>query len=186
MSKTYTPAEYTAELERQIVQVFALTASLSESALNWQPTPKSWSIGQCLDHLVIMNRMYAKALPQAVAHNRDQLRSRQTPMQASGWFTATFLRYEEPPPKIKLPAPGKISPPSKLTAAVVDEFQGLNLQLVAFMRQWGETDLGELRVKDPLFPIHLTADTQLLVIAAHNRRHIWQAEQVKKRAGFPQ
>ena len=53
------------------------------------------------------------------------------------------------------------------------------------MHQWGGTDLGDLRVKDPLFPLHLTADTQLLIIAAHNRRHLWQAENVKKNSGFP-
>jgi hypothetical protein len=42
-----------------------------------------------------------------------------------------------------------------------------------------------LKVKDPLFPLHLTVDTELLIIAAHNRRHLWQAENVKKDDGFP-
>ena len=182
----YTPAELVSELERQSAQALAIAHDLSEPALNWQPNGgKAWSVAQCLDHLAIMNRMYVKALQDAVANNEDQLEPRQDPIQPSGWFTRLFIRYEEPPPKIKLPAPKKIAPPSKLTSAVVSDFQGLQKQLADFVREWGEADLGDLRVKDPLFPLHLTADTQLLIIAAHNRRHLWQAEQVKGNAGFP-
>ncbi len=91
---------------------------------------------------------------------------------------------EEPPPKIKLPAPRKISPPSKLTNAVVGEFCGLQKQFADFVREWGDSDLGDLKVKDPLFPMHLTVDTEMLIVAIHNRRHLWQAEQVKKSSGF--
>ena len=182
----YTPQEFVAEIERQSRQAQALAGGLSEAALNWQPNgSKSWSVAQCLDHLVIMNRMYVKTLRDAVAKNEDQLEPRKVPIQPSGWLTRLFIRYEEPPPKIKLPAPKKIAPPSQLTSAVVDAFQSLQQQFVDFVREWGEADLGDLKVKDPLFPIHLTADTELLIIAAHNRRHLWQAENVKKSAGFP-
>jgi len=181
-----TTQELVAELERQSAQAQDLAGGLSEPALNWQPNGgKAWSVAQCLDHLAIMNRMYVKALQDAVANNEDQLEPRTVPIQPSGWFTRLFIRYDEPPPKIKLPAPKKIAPPSQLTSAVVSDFQTLQRQLADFVREWGEADLGDLKVKDPLFPLHLTADTQLLIIAAHNRRHLWQAEQVKKSEGFP-
>ena len=132
-----------------------------------------------------MNGKYVKALQDAVANNEDQLEPRKVPIQPSGWFTRMFIRFEEPPPKFKLPAPKKISPPSKLTGAVVEEFWRCKMQLADFVRQWGEADLGDLKVKDPLFPLHLTVDTELLTVAIHNRRHLWQAENVKKNAGFP-
>ena len=183
----YTPEEFVAELERQSAQAQTLAGGLDETALNWQPNGgKGWSVAQCLDHLLIMNRMYVKALQGAVESNRDQLEPRKVPIKPSGWFARWFIGFEEPPPKLKLPAPRKISPPSRLTSAILRDFEAVQNQLVEFARKWGETDLGDLRVKDPLFPMHLTADTQLLVIAAHNRRHLWQAEQVKKNAGFAQ
>lgn len=182
----YTPTEFIAELDRQTAQAQSLADGLGETALNWQPkSGKGWSILQCLDHLAIMNAKYLKALQDAVANNEDQLEPRKTPIQPSGWFTRWFIGMEEPPPKIKLPAPGKISPPSKLTGVVVGEFCGLQKQLADFVRQWGEADLGDLKVKDPLFPLHLTVDTLMLVVAIHNRRHLWQAENVKKNADFP-
>ena len=182
----YTPAELIAELARQTAQAQVLASGLSEAALNWQPNGgKGWSILQCLDHLAIMNGKYVKALQEAVAHNEDQLEPRKAPIQPSGWFTRWFIATEEPPPKIKLPAPKNISPPSKLTGAVVEEFCALQKQFADFVREWGDADLGDLKVKDPLFPLHLTVDTQMLVVAIHNRRHLWQAENVKKNAGFP-
>lgn len=182
----YTPEEFIAELGRQSAQAQAVAAGLSAAALNWQPNGGSgWSVLQCLDHLAIMNAKYVKALQDAVENNRDQLEPRKVPIQPSGWFTRWFIGMEEPPPKIKLPAPKKIAPPSHLTSAVLGDFEAAQDQLVEFLRQWGETDLGDLKVKDPLFPMHLTADTQLLIISYHNRRHLWQAEQVKKNAGFP-
>ena len=182
----YTPEELVAELERQSAQAEALATGLSDAALNWQPNGgKSWSVAQCLDHLVIMNRMYVKALQDAVANNRDQLEPRKVPIQPSGWFTRLFIGYEEPPPKIKLPAPKKISPPSQLTGAVVEEFRGAAEGVRRFRAPVGRNRSRRPAVKDPLFPLHLTADTQLLIIAAHNRRHLWQAEKVKKNAGFP-
>jgi hypothetical protein len=182
----YTPEELATELDRQGAQAQTLTVGLSEAALNWQPHGgKSWSIGQCLDHLTTMNAIYLKALQAAVESNRDQLEPRKVPIQASGWLMRLVVSYEEPPPKIRLPAPKKISPPSRLTGAVIGDFEALQKQLADFIHEWGDADLGDLRVRDPLFPMHLTVDTELLIIAAHNRRHLWQAENVKKNAGFP-
>src|ERR1039457_1096473 len=172
MKQEYGTQEYIAELERQSAQAETLANGLDESALNWQPNGgKSWSVAQCLDHLVIMNAIYAKALQAAVESNRDQLEPRKVPIQPSGWFTRFFIGFEEPPPKLRLPAPKKIAPPSQLTSAILGDFEAVQTQLVEFVRQWGDTDLGDLRVRDPLFPLHLTADTELLIVAAHNRRH---------------
>lgn len=182
----YTPEELIAELDRQAEQARALGAGLSDSALNWQPSGgKSWSVGQCLDHLVIMNRLYIKALHDAVDNNRDQLEPRKVPIQPSGWVMRWFIGTEEPPPKLKLRAPRKLAPPSQLTGAVVDEFGGLQKQLVEFVREWGTADLNDLLFKNPVVPIQLKADTALLLMSYHNRRHLWQAENVKKAEGFP-
>ena len=68
---------------------------------------------------------------------------------------------------------------------MVSNFRTLQKQLADFVQEWGGADLGDLKVKDPLFPLHLTVDTELLIIAAHNRRHLWQAENVKKTVSFP-
>jgi hypothetical protein len=182
----YTSAELIAEFDRQAAQAQATAAGLTDAALNWQPSGgKSWSVAQCLDHLAIMNRLYMKALRDAVENNRDQLEPRRVPIQPSGWFMRWFIGTEEPPPKFKLPAPKKLAPPSRHSGAVVDDFVSLQKQLADFVREWGETDLNDLKMKNPLAPIQLKADTALLLVSYHNRRHLWQAENVKKNVGFP-
>ena len=182
----YTAAEYIAELDRQSTMAQALAGGLSDASLNWQPNGgNSWSVAQCIDHLAIMNAKYLKTMQDAVAANEDQLEPRKAPIQPSGWLTRWFIGTEEPPPRFKLPAPKKIQPPSKLTGLVVGDFCDLQKQLADFVHEWGEADLGDLKVRDPLFPIHLTVDTELLIIVYHNRRHLWQAANVTKSVGFP-
>src|ERR1700758_3359195 len=85
MSNSYTPAEYVAELDRQIAQVSVLTAGLSVPALNWQPDPHSWSIGQCMDHLVRTNEAVLAAMRTTAEANRDELRPRAGDIQPAGW-----------------------------------------------------------------------------------------------------
>jgi len=182
----FTPGELIAELDRQSGMARALAQGRSERALNWQPKGgKGWSVLQCVDHLLIMNRKYVEVLREAVASNEDQLEPRKVPIQPSGWFTRWFIGTEEPPPKFKLPAPGQLQPPSSLNGAIVDEFCDVQKQLADFVRECGEADLGDLKVKNPLAPIHLTADTVLLLISYHNRRHLWQAANVTRAEGFP-
>ena len=153
MNFEYGPDEYIAELHRQSEQAQALVSGLDDTGLNWQPDGgKGWSVAQCLDHLVIMNRLYAKALLAAIDSNRSQLRERRVPMQPSGWLTRLLIRFEEPPPKLKLPAPRKISPPSQITSAILIEFEAVQNQLIEFVHDYGEADLGYLRVARPAVP----------------------------------
>ena len=37
-------------------------SDLSEIQINWKPSPKSWSIAECLEHLIISNRIYFEVL----------------------------------------------------------------------------------------------------------------------------
>ena len=31
---------------------------LSENQINWKPSKEKWSIGECVDHLVVMHKLY--------------------------------------------------------------------------------------------------------------------------------
>ena len=41
----------TSEYQRDLGQ-------LSSTQLNWKPDPKSWSVGQCIDHVIVTNELY--------------------------------------------------------------------------------------------------------------------------------
>jgi DinB superfamily len=186
MKNRYTPEEYAAELQRQTQQVASLAGALDDSALNWQPGPKSWSIGQCLDHLVVMNTAMVGAMREAVSENLDQLEPRQKPIEAASWLTRWYVDHTEPPPKMKLRAPGKIVPTSRVSGDVLARFEAAQQGILDFVREFGSADLGDVRYKNAIVSgVRLSIDTGLALMAVHNRRHLWQAEQVKSNAGFP-
>src|SRR4249920_3900263 len=41
-------------------------SGISADQLNWKPSPGSWSIGQCLDHLVVSDSSYFSILKKVV------------------------------------------------------------------------------------------------------------------------
>jgi hypothetical protein len=54
------------------------------------------------------------------------------------------------------------------------------------VRDGAELDLNRIRFHNPFVAtLRFTVGAGLLIIAAHNRRHLWQAEQVRQAAGFP-
>ena len=186
MNTSYTPAEYMAELERQAAQVAALTAGLSDSALNWQPSEKSWSIGQCLDHLVRSNDATLAAMRVTAESNRDKLRPRAGEMRPAGWLSRWFVKDIGPDVEKKFKAPGKIVPASRVSDDVVPRFLGTQKMVEQFVVDFGDADLGGLRYPNPLLPVvRWTIDTGLLILIRHNARHLQQAERVKESAAFP-
>src|SRR6516225_3059972 len=101
MNDRCTPAEYIAELKRQGREASTLTSGLTESSLNWQPNPQSWSIGQCLDHLVRTNEAALAAMRATVEDNLDELRPRLGMIQPAGWPSRRFIRAIGPDAKTK-------------------------------------------------------------------------------------
>ena len=187
MNLQYTPEEYVAELQRQTRQAASLVQGLGLPSLNWQPMAgKSWSVGQCLDHLTRTNTLSLNAMRAAVEENRDQLEPRQKALQPSGPLTRFYAKFSEPPPKVKLPAPRKLAPPSQLAEDVAANFAGTQNGLVEFVQQYGGADLGDVKYNNSLVSdLRITIDTGLVILAVHNRRHLWQAEQVRKNPDFP-
>ncbi len=59
--ETLTPSwsvRLTTDLTANDETAMRLLAGLTDEQLNWQPTPGTWSVGQCLDHLCITNETY--------------------------------------------------------------------------------------------------------------------------------
>jgi hypothetical protein len=174
-----------AAAEREASEV---VAGLSSAQANWQPNGgRSWSIVQCLSHLARMNRVYAAAMYEA-ASRAARSGSIAPPIQISpGWFAARFTRSMEPPVRTKMKSPRKAVPvqqgdPVEAVAEFVNSHEPVRGVIEAASR----LDLNRVRFKNPFVPLlRFTIGTGLLVITAHDRRHLWQAACVKKTSGFP-
>jgi hypothetical protein len=161
-------------------------AGLSREQANWRPDNGSgWSVAQCIDHLARTNDVYGAALTEAV--QRAVLR--RPPMRrgpiSPGWFARNFLKSIEPPPKRRFPARPIVLPEDSRDPEVA--FQGLlesHESLRRLMADAADLDLNRIRYRNPflrnwrLFPVGVG----LLTLPAHERRHLWQARNVRQRA----
>jgi hypothetical protein len=162
----------------------ALAAGLTEEQLNWQSVPGSWSVGQCLEHLCIMNEAYLSSISAALKEKPDSPVDRITP----GWFGRWFIRsFVEPSPHSKrVPAPRKIRPAARIDLAVVDRFLSGNKSCRELIVRTRAKDVNRIRFWNPLAPgIRFTVGTGLEIISGHERRHLLQAQRVRDSVNFP-
>lgn len=173
------------ELEANERRAQALVADLDAGSLNWRPDDRSWSTAQCLDHLNVANRDYLVAMRPTLDAARRRRRTRRGPVRP-GWVERWFVGFLEPPPKRKAPAPKKIIPALRGDKeALLAEFHRLHQEAAALLRESADLDLS-VRFPNPFFPlVRFTVWTGFLVIPTHERRHLWQAEQLRKKPGFP-
>ena len=173
------------DLEANERRAEALVAGLDDGSLNWRPDERSWSTAQCLDHLNVANRIYLEAMRPSIEEARRQGRMRRG-LVRPGWFERWFVANLEPPPKRKLPAPKKIVPAFRgEKEALLTEFRRLHAEAAGLLREAADVDLG-VRFPNPFIKLfRFRVWTGFLVIPTHERRHLWQAEQLRGKPGFP-
>ena len=165
----------------------ALTGGLSDAQANWQPGGGTrWSIAQCLDHLGRIDAMYTAHFRAIVERARAERRGSFVSVSPTR-FGRMFVRSLEPPPRQRLNAPASVAPPSSIPIerALSSYLSGLDAykQLVAAC---ADIDVNRVTGPNPFARvIPMRVATALLVIPAHDRRHLWQAEQVRRSPDFP-
>lgn len=197
MAGTSPPATASSNLSPDLQQILAeladldrraaeMVRALSNDQLNWKPNATEWSIAQCLDHLAKSNYEYSAALHRAIEQARQEPVSAPAPLRP-GVFGRTFVRALEPPPRQKMKAPKKIIPSDCMDKdEVLRRFLESEEAMREVVRDGAGLDLNRIRFKNPFFWfLRFTVGTGLLIIAAHNRRHLWQAQTILENPRFP-
>ncbi len=159
-----------------------LVAGLSEERGTARFEPSSWSVAECLDHLATGNRVYLKSMhePASLARSRGKYRRGPAkPGPLGGWFARSL----EPPVKrwSKLPAPRIIRPASVPLDKAFAGFNASQGDVLEFLRANADLDLAGIRFPNPFVRgLRLSLASGLHVIAAHERRHLWQAWGVRR------
>ena len=163
----------------------ALVADITEEQGRWQVDPGSWSVAQCLDHLASANRVYLERMKEPAMRAREQGRFRRSPA-TPGLVGRWFNRTQEPPVKapFRKKSPRSIEPRVSLSlASAFAGFAGSQEEVREFLHVCADLDLAKVRFPNPFVRgIRFSLATGLHVIAAHERRHIWQAWRVRRAA----
>jgi len=164
-----------------------IAGGLTDKQANWQPGPNAWSIAQCLDHLARSDTTYAAALSKAIRQRPAEPQPWLDPIRP-GWPSRQFIRSLEPPPKSKIRAPKKIVPASQIgSREAVEAFLRSHEEVRDVIKTAAGLDLNRIRFRNPFFGfLRFTLGAGLLIITAHDRRHLWQAGRVRQAVGFPE
>jgi|HubBroStandDraft_1064217.scaffolds.fasta_scaffold98550_3 hypothetical protein len=179
-----------AELERQFAAAKAeasdLAGGLDESQFNWRPDAHSWSVAECLLHLNIVGDRCVHTLEATLEKARARGRMADGPF-GYGWLGKWIIAHTEPPSTHKYRSPRSLTPAyGQPITAVLPTFRHLQEQLSRQLEQASGLDLAHIRVPAPeLRLLRFNLQLTFAWIAAHERRHLWQARQVRNHAAFP-
>ena len=165
-----------------------LVEPLSHAQFNWRPGTQSWSIAECLDHLNVTARAVVAKMKPVIADGRARGITGTGPFRY-GWFSRWFEAEMEPPPRRRTRTP----PVFEITAnsdhqkaAILSAYRTTGDEWLAVLESARGLDLRKVNTTSPVtrllrFPL----GAYFRVSTAHERRHLWQAEQVITAPGFP-
>lgn len=179
------------DLLRQIEAVKAggqaLCAGLSESQFNWRPRPGRWSIAACLKHLNVAVTQTFPAFDRAIETGRAKGRFAPGPFRYR-WVSRMIVSSMEPPPKFRMKTQAIFTPPpapSYALGQVLPEFLDVRDGLADRVRRADGLDLAGNRVISPASTfVRMPIGAYFQFILAHERRHLWQAREVRNAPGF--
>jgi len=159
---------------------------LNGAQLNWKADEKSWSVAQCLDHLITINSLYFPIFEKMKSGPvENTFLEKYSPL--SGFFGRHLIKAMGPenPKKMKT---AKIAYPSasEIDAAIVETFAQHNRELGANLANIAsDVDL-KTTITSPLAGfVTYSLDDCLTILVVHERRHLLQAKRVREADGFP-
>lgn len=178
-------AEYRRQLRDVRADAEKLVEGLTDSQFNWSPAPGRWSIAECLDHLNNGWRVLDK-LDRKIASATEQGLRGEGPYRHP-LLGRLYVRLMEPPPKIRARSPKAYVPkPDQPVSAVAPRFLELQEKIIERVVAADGLDLGGIRMSSPISRrFRMSLGQWFAFLAAHERRHVWQAWQVRKHPGFP-
>jgi uncharacterized damage-inducible protein DinB len=158
--------------------------ALSAAQLNWKPNAGSWSVGQCLEHLIKINEPYFAEFDKiAAGAHRNSFWEQWSPL--SSFFGGFLIKsFKKDARKLKAPVPA--TPPSNVAADIVAQFARHQEALAEKIKATEKVDTKRVIITSPYAKLvtYSLADTFTLLVE-HERRHIRQAKRVMQTAGFP-
>jgi hypothetical protein len=163
----------------------ALNGRLTDAQFAWHE-PGRWSVAKCLDHLATMNEVYSAAIATGVEKAERNGWAGGGPI-APSFFGAKFIQSMEPPVKHRGRSPAAARPVSTAPRAdIMRAYFQAHEKFRNLVRRCAAIDVNRATYMNPfLRVVPMRVGTGLRIIPAHDRRHLWQADQVTKADGFP-
>lgn len=163
----------------------ATFGTLSSEQLNWKPAENSWSVGQCLEHIIKTNTEFYPEFEKLASGARKN-----TFFQNYSPFSGLFGRFlikavSEDSKKSKAPSK-RVVPPSDISADIVSRFASHIEVVNRKVESCSGADRKRTVVSSPFLAVFTyTLDDAYTVVVEHTKRHFRQAKRVTEAEGFP-
>jgi hypothetical protein len=160
--------------------------SLTAEQLNWKPAADSWSVAQCLDHLIASNNEMLAVFDPVISGSKRTSFVERLPF-LPGLMGRLMVKYVAPQGTQKLKAPASAVPSSsKLDRQIVNQFVSLQQEVIRKIKAVENLKPEQVIITSPFagFITYSLLDA-CRIIVAHERRHFEQARRVMAMDGFP-
>jgi hypothetical protein len=161
--------------------------SFTAEQLNWKPSEKEWSVGQCFDHLIVTHSLYFPLFERFAAGN-TQMSFWEKASPFSGFFGRFLIKGLDPKNLKKMKTTGKASPSSsEISGDIIERFCAHQQQMIdAITKLPSDLDASKQFITSPLLgAITYSLADFFAFVPMHCRRHFDQAKRMTEVAGFP-
>jgi hypothetical protein len=159
----------------------AVVLGLTPEQFTTQPEAGKWSVAECILHLNVTARVMQSLMQDAIAQAKrdNQLGIGPFSVGAKGRL---LIWIAEPPPKFRIPAPPHLRPPARIDdpPKLLPDFLKAQDEWERLIRESVSLDLSKIKVGKPFSPFRARFAAALPWMMAHQRRHLLQAENVKR------
>ncbi|MBK9164701.1 MAG: DinB family protein [Acidobacteria bacterium] len=173
------------EIKQTVEDARATFGSLSDEQINWKPAAESWSVAQCLDHLIRSNDEMKPVFKAKLGGAKNSFWESWSPLTGFfGGMLKSSLRSDKK--KFKAPSDA-IVPPSDVPAGIVDRFAESQEWVIAEIEKTAGLNWDKTVVTSPFMGlITYRLRDALDIIVEHSKRHLRQAKRVTELPSFPQ
>lgn len=182
-------AQYIQQFEDAKTTIHDLTAGLTEEQFNQRPSPKSWSVGEVIDHLCILAKLVIQGMDERIDYGRTMGLLKAGPYRYD-WLSRLAVKLVgKPAPnkkKLRLPAP-KVYVPGRTMEmrSKIEEFVEVQDALIACVRRANGLDIAKIKVASPETSlIRISIGGWFESIASHQLRHFDQIHNVRSTLGI--
>ena len=178
MQKYFTVDDHIKAFEHTLAKGRSVISKAGSERGTAKPDSDTWSVGEILDHLNFVDGLYIDLISEKLKQ-KDYKPTGRIKFKHRLWVRLT-CKFFEPPYKIKFKVPGDNEPEADLSIDEVNrEYEKKREELINLAEQGRGLALDEVTVKSPLSDmIELSISESFSFLACHQRRHLWQAEQV--------
>jgi hypothetical protein len=169
------------EFESARTRLHSLARLLSEQAWMRRPDPAQWSVGECVAHLNLTSLAYLPILDDALARARRssdpaRLVRRRYRRDVAGWI---LWKTSGPPVRFRVSTAAAFVPTANgVPSQLISEFDRLQIEQIRRVRTADGLPIDRIKIASP-FNTRLKYNVYacLTILARHQHRHLWQAEQ---------